>query len=65
MLSLSDSYLYLAEEYSDGVMAARNRALVEAAELCIAYMKNPASGTGGTLAMARRRGLTVRNLAEE
>ena len=65
MLSLADSYLYLAEGYSDGVMAARNRALVEAGELCIAYMKNPASGTGGTRAMARRRGLSVRNLAEE
>ncbi len=65
MLSLADSYLYLAEGYSDGVMAARNRALVEAGELCIAYMKNPASGTGGTLSMARRRGLAVRNLAEE
>ena len=65
MLSLADSYLYLAERYGDGVMAARNRALVEAAELCIAYMKNPASGTGGTLSMARRRGIAIRNLAEK
>ena len=65
MLSLADSYHYLAEEYEDGVMSARNRALVEAADLCIAYMINPASGTGGTLSMARRRGIPIRNLAEE
>ena len=65
MLALADSYHYLSEEYGDGVMAARNRALVEAADLCIAYMTNPASGTGGTLAMARRRGIPIRNLADE
>ncbi|MBO7292787.1 MAG: DUF1273 family protein [Clostridia bacterium] len=65
MLSLSDSYHYLAEEYAEGVMAARNRALVASADCCIAYMQNPASGTGGTVSMARRRGIPVRNLAEE
>ena len=65
MLSLADSYHYLADAYSDGVMTVRNRALIEAADFCIAYMKNPASGTGGTLSMARRRGIPIRNLAEE
>ena len=65
MLSLADSYRYLAEAYAEGVMAARNRALVAAADLCIAYMQNPASGTGGTVSMARRRGIPVRNLAEK
>ena len=65
MLSLADSYRYLAEEYAEGVMAKRNRALVDAADYCIAYMQSPASGTGGTVSMARRRGSPVRNLAEE
>ena len=65
MLSLADGYTYLAEAYGAGVMSARNRALVEAADLCIAYMTNPASGTGGTLSMARARGIPVRNLADE
>jgi uncharacterized phage-like protein YoqJ len=64
MLRLADSYHYISEAYSREAMSRRNRALVEAADLCIAYMTNPASGTGGTLSMARRRGLTVRNLAE-
>lgn len=65
MLAAADDYVYLAEKYGEGVMAARNRALVAAADLCIAYMTNPASGTGGTLSMARRRGIPIRNLAEE
>ena len=65
MLELADGYTYLAEHYGDGVMSARNRALVAAADLCIAYMTNPSSGTGGTLSMARARGIPVRNLAEE
>ena len=65
MLELADEYTYLAEAYDGSVMSARNRALVAAADLCIAYMTNPASGTGGTLSMARARGISVRNLAEE
>ena len=65
MLSLADSHIFLAERYEDGVMMARNRALVAAADHCIAYMSHPASGTGGTVSMARSRGLTVRNLADE
>ena len=65
MLQLADGYTYLADAYHEGVMSARNRALVAAADLCIAYMTNPASGTGGTLSMARASGIPVRNLAEE
>lgn len=65
MLSLADDYTYLADAYDDGVMSARNRALIESATRCIAYMTNPASGTGGTLSMARARGISVRNLADE
>lgn len=65
MIELSDSHTFLYDAYSDGVMAARNRALVEAADLCIAYMSTPASGTGLTVSMAKRRGIPVWNLAEE
>lgn len=65
MIALADSHVYLYETYADGVMAARNRALVEAADLCIAYMSAPSSGTGLTVSMAKRRGIPVRNLAEE
>ena len=65
MIELSDSYHYLYEVYSDGVMAARNRALVEAADLCIAYMTTAGSGTGLTVSMAERRGIPVWNLAKK
>ena len=65
MLSLADSYVFLHESYSERVMQSRNAALVEKADLFIAYMKNPASGTGSTLSMARRAGIPVRNLAEK
>lgn len=65
MIELADSYVYLYKDYADGVMAARNRALVDAADLCIAYMSSSKSGTGLTVSMAKRRGIPVRNLAEE
>ena len=64
MIELADTHVYLYEEYADGVMAARNRALVNAADLCIAYMMAPGSGTGLTVSMAKRRGIPVINLAE-
>lgn len=64
MLSAADATVTLADVYAPGVMQARNRALIEAADLCIAYMTTPSSGTGTTVAMARRRGIPVRNLAD-
>ena len=63
MLSLADSHRYLYEKYADGVMAARNRALVASSDLCIAYLTNYQSGTGITYREARRCGLPVWNLA--
>ncbi len=63
MLSLADTYTYLAEEYKEGVMAARNRALVASSDLCIAYLVSYASGTGMTYREAKRCGLEIWNLA--
>ena len=65
MLRAADASEILFDAYAPGVMQARNRALVERADLCIAYMTNPSSGTGGTVAMARRRGIPVLNLSSE
>lgn len=65
MIALADTHEYLYEAYADGVMAARNRALVAAADLCIAYMVSPGSGTGLTVSMAKQRGIPVINLAEK
>jgi uncharacterized phage-like protein YoqJ len=65
MLLLADSHVYLYDAYANGVMAARNRALVNAADLCIAYMTTAGSGTGLTVSMAERRGIPVWNLAKK
>ena len=65
MIELADTHVYLYEAYADGVMAARNRALVAAADLCIAYMVSPGSGTGLTVSMAKQAGIPVINLAEK
>ena len=64
MKAAADSTVILADVYFDGVMHMRNRALLEEATLCIAYMRSPASGTGSTVALARRRGISVVNLAD-
>ncbi len=64
LLARADGYRYLAERYYDGAMQARNHALVDAADYGIAYLRYYASGTGGTVAYARKRGITVLNLSE-
>ena len=65
LLSAADRVVCLSEHYFDGVMAARNRALVEASSVCVAYMTHGRSGAGQTVRLAREQGLTVINLAEE
>lgn len=64
ILSQADSYCYLGETYSSAAMAMRNRALVERANICIAYLRREVSGAGQTVRAARRAGLPVINLAE-
>lgn len=63
MLSLADTRRYLYDAYTEGVMAARNRALIAASDLCIAYLTNYASGTGMTYREAVRKGVPIWNLA--
>lgn len=64
ILSAADSVKYVSLRYCPGVMAARNRELVNAASHCIAYLSHPGGGTAQTVAMAESAGLTVENLAE-
>lgn len=64
LLQAADQVSYVCERYIKGCMQARNKRMVEAAEYCIAYCNNPRSGTGGTIAYAKERGLIVTNLAE-
>ncbi|MDR0905250.1 MAG: SLOG family protein [Oscillospiraceae bacterium] len=64
LLDSADKVVCLAEHYYDGCMAKRNLHLVENSGVCVAYMKHGRSGTAQTVRLARERGLTVVNLAE-
>ena len=60
----SDGYRYVNESYSGTAMYERNMELVTSGELCIAYLRRYASGTGQTFRAAERAGLTLINLAD-
>lgn len=65
LLDNADKIIYVSEQpYFDGCMEKRNSFLVEHSAVCVAYMKHGRSGTSQTVRMARERGLTVINLAE-
>lgn len=65
ILSSSDEVFYVSHgTKSPALMKKRNRAMVEAADYCICYMKNPSSGTGQTVRMAEEKGIEVINLYE-
>ena len=54
----------LAPGYRSGIYYQRNRALVDASSVCIAYMTRTRSGTGYTVSYAQKQGLRVVNLAD-
>lgn len=49
--------------YFDGCMKIRNYKMVDSSAYCICYLNNSRSGTGQTYSYAKRKGLTVFNLA--
>lgn len=63
ILEQADSAEYIAEQYAPQNMHIRNRRLVDASGVCLCYLRQYNSGTGGTVAYARRRKLRIRNLA--
>lgn len=60
----SDYCSYIRDEYSEGCMLERNRAMVEKSSYCIAYMERGRSGTGMTVRYASRLGLKMCNIAD-
>ena len=64
ILSRSDGFRYVQEEYAPAAMTARNRALVAAADVCVAYMRRERSGTGQTVRYAKEKGMPVLNLSD-
>ena len=55
----AEEVLYLSNHYFSGCMALRNRQLVEAADLCIAYLRRAPSGTAQTVSFAKEKGIEV------
>ncbi len=64
LIERADSHVFLYPAYERFVMAARNRALIKAADLCISYLVNPVGGTAQTVALARKKPIPVVNVAE-
>jgi uncharacterized phage-like protein YoqJ len=61
---LADSVVYTGQSYSRGCFHIRNRALVDGAGLCVAYLGSSGGGTAYTVGYARRQGIEVVNLFE-
>ena len=64
ILSEANSVTYVSEEYTRFCMMARNRALVDGADLCIAYCNKPDGGSAYTVKYAQSRDVKVINLAD-
>lgn len=62
IIAYADTITYIQENYTKGVMLARNRALVDGAEVCLAYMERLRGGTYQTVNYARRNNVKVINL---
>lgn len=64
ILAQADSHRYLSDHYYTGLLQMRNRALVENADLCIAYLKQSRGGTAYTVSLALRAGIRLINLGD-
>lgn len=64
ILSEADSVEYTSEFYTKDCMKIRNARLVELSDGCICYYKERyVSGTGQTIRMAQKKGITIYNIA--
>ena len=63
ILQHCDKVTYAAPEYTPGCMNNRNRALVDNADLCIAYCTETTGGTVYTMNYALDNGVDVVNIA--
>lgn len=59
VLERADSVKYVSETYRSGCMHARNRAMAEGSNLCVAYCRSSTGGTAYTVIYARRHGVEV------
>lgn len=62
ILERADTVTYIQEEYGNGVMFRRNRALVDGADMCVALLRKSSGGTYMTVKYAQRQGVEFKNL---
>ena len=60
----ADVIRYISDQYFDGVLQQRNRALIDGADACIAYLTSSHGGTAYTASYALKRGVELINLAD-
>ena len=59
VIEMADSVTYTAEFYKTGCMHTRNRAMINGADVCVAYCTSDSGGTAYTIAYARSKGINV------
>ena len=59
VMSKADSIRYVSESYNRGCMHKRNREMVKAADVCIAYCVTNEGGTYYTVNQAKEKGIRV------
>ena len=64
ILARADEVQYLSEAYTTDCMHARNRALVDGADLCVAYLTENRGGTLYTASYALKNNVKFCNLAD-
>lgn len=64
LLRQADQVVYMGQAYARGCLFQRNRYLVDHSAYCICYQVSERGGTAYTVGYARKRGLSVRNLAQ-
>ena len=63
VLKNADEVVYTSERFSRGCMLKRNRALVDGAQICVAYCLRDNGGTAYTVKYAEKKGVRVFNIA--
>ncbi len=61
-LTLADEVTYISDEYTPDCMKRRNQALVEGADMLVAYVSRSSSGSAQTVRIATRLNKPVYNL---
>ena len=61
-INAADKIMCISEQYNSGCMQKRNRALVDGADFCVAYLRHHGGGTDYTVRYAEKNGVYVERL---